>query len=217
MNPKKIPQQLLLDDWVAAQQPKPKSKLQDAMESVEVAPKTPLEAPTKQCKQCLKVLPLSEFYRESRRPHQPWGKCKHCTVKRVVDFVHKKHSTDAQWLINYAKRYRLRQRAKREQGEVPEITKEESTLRAKQMRIKHPERFRARTIFSNSIRSGMTTPQPCAICGNVKSEGHHEDYAKPLEVKWLCRKHHMARHVELNDERRRALVHGNLSHVTPAV
>lgn len=35
--------------------------------------------------------------------------------------------------------------------------------------------------------------QPCVICGK-KAEGHHEDYAEPLEVIWLCRFHHSHRH-----------------------
>lgn len=35
---------------------------------------------------------------------------------------------------------------------------------------------------------------PCIICGNVNSEAHHEDYDKPKEVIWYCRKHHMEHH-----------------------
>ncbi len=37
-------------------------------------------------------------------------------------------------------------------------------------------------------------PQPCADCGSPETEKHHHDYAKPLEVMWLCRKCHLQRH-----------------------
>jgi hypothetical protein len=43
----------------------------------------------------------------------------------------------------------------------------------------------------------MTRP-PCRVCGNPKTDAHHDDYTKPLEVDWLCRLHHIARHKELD-------------------
>ncbi len=30
----------------------------------------------------------------------------------------------------------------------------------------------------------------CSDCGETKVEAHHEDYSKPLDVEWLCKKHH---------------------------
>jgi hypothetical protein len=52
----------------------------------------------------------------------------------------------------------------------------------------------ARAYLREYIRRGHITKQPCIICGNRDSEGHHKDYNKPLEVVWLCREHHLYIH-----------------------
>jgi hypothetical protein len=48
-----------------------------------------------------------------------------------------------------------------------------------------------------ALRSGRIDKQPCEICGSIEAEMHHEDYSKPLEVKWLCRRHHRQRDYEM--------------------
>lgn len=58
--------------------------------------------------------------------------------------------------------------------------------------------IRARAKVSKAVRGGRLVPQPCEVCGlsgkykNGRNmiEAHHDDYSKPLEVRWLCRKHH---------------------------
>jgi len=63
--------------------------------------------------------------------------------------------------------------------------------------IKSPERYKqskARQIIRNGVRDGKIKKMPCVECGNPKSEGHHEDYNKPLEVIWLCTQHHQDLH-----------------------
>lgn len=32
--------------------------------------------------------------------------------------------------------------------------------------------------------------QPCEVCGEQRAHRHHDDYSKPLEVRWLCPRHH---------------------------
>lgn len=48
------------------------------------------------------------------------------------------------------------------------------------------------------IRRGILKKQPCIICGE-KAQMHHDDYSKPLEVIWFCRKHHLEHHKKLKE------------------
>lgn len=41
------------------------------------------------------------------------------------------------------------------------------------------------------LRRGKLKRQPCEVCGTRKQiEMHHDDYSKPLAVRWFCRTHH---------------------------
>lgn len=53
----------------------------------------------------------------------------------------------------------------------------------------------ARVKASRAAKKGILTKTPCA-CGSTATEGHHEDYSKPLEVVWMCRQCHCALHAE---------------------
>ena len=55
----------------------------------------------------------------------------------------------------------------------------------------YPEKVKARMAVTNAIAAGRLHRQPCEVCGAVLVEAHHDDYAKPLEVRWLCRSHHI--------------------------
>jgi len=41
---------------------------------------------------------------------------------------------------------------------------------------------------------GHLKRQPCEDCGAEKAEMHHEDYDKPLQVRWKCRTCHLKHH-----------------------
>ena len=58
------------------------------------------------------------------------------------------------------------------------------------------EKERAREIYSRAVKSGrLDRPSACSECGDSgKIHGHHEDYSKPLEVRWLCSSCHGLAH-----------------------
>lgn len=59
-------------------------------------------------------------------------------------------------------------------------------------RLLYPEKYRARQEVLKALRKGLLKKEPCVICGDLTVEAHHEDYSKPLNIKWLCKKHHDA-------------------------
>lgn len=53
----------------------------------------------------------------------------------------------------------------------------------------------ARSYAGVYLRRGKLTRRPCEVCGEA-AQMHHEDYSKPLSVRWLCRAHHLELHHE---------------------
>ncbi len=56
------------------------------------------------------------------------------------------------------------------------------------------EHRRPRMIVAAALGDGRLQRQSCEACGSKKSEAHHDDYNRPLDVRWLCRKHHFEWH-----------------------
>ena len=42
----------------------------------------------------------------------------------------------------------------------------------------------------DAVAAAGLTPQPCEKCRAARTVAHHDDYDKPLEVRWLCPSHH---------------------------
>lgn len=62
--------------------------------------------------------------------------------------------------------------------------------------INHKDRRSAQVATNNAVRDGRLKPWPvCAVpeC-DCSPEAHHPDYSRPLDVVWLCDKHHKAAH-----------------------
>lgn len=77
---------------------------------------------------------------------------------------------------------------------------------------RNPLKRAAHTATRNAIRDGKLIPQPCEKCSDPKAEAHHDDYSKPLDVRWLCKRHHDEHHAAL---RVMARQQHNAGEVTP--
>lgn len=60
----------------------------------------------------------------------------------------------------------------------------------------------ARAQLRNAVRNGtLVKPKTCSGCGKKKPvTGHHDDYAKPLKVRWVCRTCHEDIHFEMRHQ-----------------
>lgn len=67
------------------------------------------------------------------------------------------------------------------------------STRSKRWRERNPEKALAHSRFHHAVARGEIVKQPCEVCG-ADAEAHHDDYTKPLDVRWVCRKHHKALH-----------------------
>lgn len=53
-----------------------------------------------------------------------------------------------------------------------------------------------------AVKNSIIQKQPCEKCGETKLvHAHHDDYAKPLDVRWLCPAHHKQVHTKPQKER----------------
>ena len=75
--------------------------------------------------------------------------------------------------------------------------REEIAAKTRQQRSAAPEKFRARERFNHELRAGrIVRASTCERCGQPHEclHAHHDDYSRPLDVKFLCPKCHRRYH-----------------------
>lgn len=121
------------------------------------------------CSHCKKRLDLTNFHRNRTTPTGFSRQCKKC------DYI---SSSKVQYIrVIYNKSH-----------------KEMLSRACKNWASRNIDKVKAHALFHRAIKNGEIIRKPCEICGEIKSHGHHQDYLKPLEVVWLCAKHHKAAH-----------------------
>lgn len=133
------------------------------------------------CFKCKKRKPLTSFYIHPQMDNGHLGKCKACTKKDVGEHRQKNRERIMEYdrqRSNLPHRKAMRQR----------ITQ--------QFKKEHPKSWDAHVRVNNAVRDRrLFKPEKCSRCNQkTRLEGHHRDYRKALDVKWLCNFCHKMEH-----------------------
>lgn len=147
----------------------------------------------KQCKKCGETKPLSEFYKHKAMADGHLNHCKECKRKDAINVRNAN--------IDYYRAYdqarannpeRVQSRLNYAQSENGRIMAKKSSANFTK---NNPVAKKCQTAVRSAIRDGRLVKAACEVCGSTsKIHGHHNDYSKPLDVRWLCPKHHAEWH-----------------------
>lgn len=135
-------------------------------------------ATVKTCFKCSTEKPLTEFYPHPMMADGHLNKCRECTKRDV-----REHRAANDSVREYD----------RQRGKLPHRRENVKRQQLKWMAA-FPERKYAHGVVAKALKSGKLDRLPCWVCGGERSEAHHPDYSHPLDVVWLCPRHHKLAH-----------------------
>ncbi len=146
----------------------------------------------KKCIGCGVAKNRSEFYANPGTADGLLGKCKPC----ILAAMQRDRELNPQ---KYIDRDRARNRLPHRIAERKRYAKTEGGKQARRNASnnyyrRNSHKRKAVIAANNAVRDGRLMKRPCDVCGVAKVEAHHADYSKPLEVRWLCNKHHREEH-----------------------
>lgn len=131
----------------------------------------------KVCFKCQRELPLSEFYKHKQMADGRLNKCKSCARKDATEH----RNANIERIRAYD-----RMRGSRQDASY-----------TKEYRERFPNKYKAHGIVCRAIRAGKLFSEPCDECGSEDNmHAHHDDYLKPLNVRWLCAACHRQWHIK---------------------
>lgn len=150
----------------------------------------------KQCSTCLRLKPAKEFYRDKRKSDGLYSRCKAChgaTVEKRAKTPEGRAEAVAKTL-----RYQASERGRAVTGayKQSESYKESIRERSRAYYQRNPKKKYAHDKVYHAIKTGKLTRGVCEVCGSSDVHAHHDDYDRPLDVRWLCHEHHVEVHLE---------------------
>ena len=140
---------------------------------------------TKKCRTCKTRKRVKDFYKSPSCKGGRRGDCKKCCYikHKSCQKLWRTKNKEKSRSIHLKHYYKFK-------DYYAKYHKEYSKNYYKNNKLKHL----ARCKVSRAIKQGKLKKSPCEVCGKKQVHGHHDDYSKPLSVRWLCVKHHNELH-----------------------
>lgn len=140
----------------------------------------------KACIKCKEVKPISEFYKHKQMPDGHLNKCKECAKADV--------RANRLANIDYYKEYDKKRANRpdrvfaRKAYQRTDRGRMASNMAKRRFIENNPLVRSAHIAVGNAIRAGkLLKPGCCSVCKSENLvQAHHDDYTKPLDVRWLC-------------------------------
>lgn len=146
----------------------------------------------KKCSSCGVEKDFSMFQVRRASKDGLTSSCKHCLSIRDKKRANKPNRVLARF--EYSKTERGREARKRA-TDAYELKNSFAVAESKKRwEDKNPKKKSVHGLVAYAIKNGVIKRRPCEICGHKKSHAHHDDYDKPLDVRWLCSRHHQEWH-----------------------
>lgn len=135
------------------------------------------------CKMCRISKPTADFNKNANRKDGLEWKCKQCKGKLAKEYrlnnIEQIIASQRKWdAVNQEKVKAARRKA------------------VAKFRESNPKAIFAQSQVAHAVKMNYVSKLPCFECGSESVEAHHPDYDAPLDVIWLCRKHHAQLHKE---------------------
>ena len=147
------------------------------------------------CKRCNENKVKNDFYKHKEMKDGHLSICKLCTKKRINS--HRKNNIEKIRSYDRSRGDLPHRVLARKKYSKTEAYKFSQYIANRKWILNNKIKRNASAMVRKAIKKGWLIKKNCEVCDNPKSQGHHEDYSNPLEVVWLCDKHHKIRHKEL--------------------
>jgi hypothetical protein len=163
---------------------------------------------SEQCNTCGQIKPLSDYYVDQKAADGRICRCKEChkagmkAARAARSGYYLQYDRDR---ANNPNRV-----AARKAYSQSEHGKERIAAGSKAWIGRNPQKRAANIKADNAIARGRLIKQPCEVCGALEVHAHHDDYSRPMDVRWFCVQHHADHHVVERRERSYAELGGEI-------